>query len=64
MLNKNKVKKIFSDNKVQLPKETLIFIDSEVERTINKWAKKCNSYNIKRLTMDLIGYILPKTPHK
>jgi hypothetical protein len=64
MLNKKKVKKIFNDNKIQLPKETLVFLDSEIERMVNKWAKKCKSYNIKRLSIDLIGYIFPKTSNK
>ena len=57
MLQKTKVKEIFSKHKIQLPKETLDFLDSEVRRMIERWALSCKNNNIKRLSLDLVGYI-------
>ena len=57
MLQKTKVKEIFSKHKIQLPKETLDFLDSEVSRMIERWALSCKNNNIKRISLDLIGYI-------
>ena len=57
MLQKTKVKEIFSKHKIQLPKETLDFLDSEVRRMIERWALSCKNNNIKRISLDLIGYI-------
>tara|TARA_R110000824_G_scaffold11938_2_gene52533 strand:+ start:1321 stop:1527 length:207 start_codon:yes stop_codon:yes gene_type:complete len=60
MLQKTKVKKIFSKNKVQLPDETLDFLDNEINRLIESWALRCKTENIKRLTVDLVGYMPDK----
>ena len=57
MLQKTKVKEIFSKHKIQLPKETLDFLDSEVRRMVERWALSCKNNNIKRISLDLIGYI-------
>jgi hypothetical protein len=57
MLQKTKVREIFSKHKIQLPKETLDFLDSEVSRMIERWALSCKNNNIKRISLDLIGYI-------
>ena len=57
MLQKTKVRKVFNKHKIQLPKETLDFLDSEVSRMIERWALNCKNNNIKRITLDLIGYI-------
>ena len=57
MLQKTKVREIFNKYKIQLPKETLDFLDSEVSRMIERWALSCKNNNIKRLSMNLIRYI-------
>ena len=57
MLQKTKVREIFSKHKIQLPKETLDFLDSEVRRMVERWALSCKNNNIKRISLDLIGYI-------
>ena len=57
MLQKIKVREIFNKYKVQLPTETLDFLDSEVSRMIEKWAIRCKNNNIKRLSLNLVGYI-------
>jgi hypothetical protein len=57
MLQKTKVRKIFSRHKIQLPSETLDFLDSEVSRMVERWALSCKNNNIKRISLDLIGYI-------
>tara|TARA_R100000963_G_C4609565_1_gene80452 strand:+ start:403 stop:633 length:231 start_codon:yes stop_codon:yes gene_type:complete len=57
MLQKTKVREIFNKYKIQLPKETLDFLDSEVSRMIERWALSCKDNNIKRLSMNLVGYI-------
>tara|TARA_R100001480_G_scaffold2704_1_gene7480 strand:- start:46 stop:276 length:231 start_codon:yes stop_codon:yes gene_type:complete len=57
MLQKTKVRKVFNKHKIQLPTETLDFLDSEVSRMIERWALNCKNNNIKRISLDLIGYI-------
>mgnify|MGYP004449066747 FL=1 len=57
MLQKTKVRQIFSKHKIQLPAETLDFLDSEVSRMVERWALSCKNNNIKRISLDLIGYI-------
>ena len=57
MLQKTKVRKVFNKHKIQLPTETLDFLDSEVSRMIERWALSCKNNNIKRLSMNLVGYI-------
>ena len=61
MLQKTKVRKIFSKHKIQLPADSLDFLDSEVNRMVHKWVLRCKNSNIKRLSMDLVGYVLPNT---
>ena len=61
MLQKTKVRKIFSNHKIQLPADSLDFLDSEVNRMVHKWVLRCKNSNIKRLSMDLVGYVLPNT---
>ena len=61
MLQKTKVKKIFNKHKIQLPEDSLDFLDSEVNRMVHKWVLRCKNGNIKRLSMDLIEYVLPNT---
>ena len=61
MLQKTKVKKIFNKHKIQLPEDSLDFLDSEVNRMVHKWVLRCKNSNIKRLSMDLVGYVLPNT---
>jgi hypothetical protein len=61
MLQKTKVKEIFSKHKIQLPSDSLDFLDSEVNRMVHKWVLRCKNGNIKRLSMDLVGYVLPNT---
>ena len=61
MLQKTKVKKIFNKHKIQLPEDSLDFLDSEVNRMVHKWVLRCKNSNIKRLSMDLIEYVLPNT---
>ena len=57
MLQKTKVRQIFSKHKIQLPAETLDFLDSEVRRMVERWALSCKNNNIKRISLDLIEYI-------
>ena len=57
MLQKTKVREIFNKHKIQLPAETLDFLDSEVSRMVERWALSCKNNNIKRISLDLIGYI-------
>ena len=57
MLQKTKVREIFNKHKIQLPAETLDFLDSEVSRTVERWALSCKNNNIKRISLDLVGYI-------
>ena len=57
MLQKTKVREIFGKHKIQLPAETLDFLDSEMSRIVEKWALRCKNNNIKRLSLDLVGYI-------
>ena len=57
MLQKTKVREIFNKHKIQLPAETLDFLDSEVSRMIERWALSCKNNNIKRISLDLVGYI-------
>ena len=57
MLQKTKVREVFNKYKVQLPTETLNFIDSEISKMIEKWAIRCKNSNIKRLSLNLVGYI-------
>jgi len=57
MLQKTKVRQIFSKHKIQLPAETLDFLDSEVSRMVERWALSCKNNNIKRISLDLVGYI-------
>ena len=57
MLQKTKVREIFNRHKIQLPAETLDFLDSEVSRMVERWALSCKNNNIKRISLDLIGYI-------
>ena len=64
MLQKTKVREIFNRHKIQLPAETLDFLDSEVSRMIERWALRCKNNNIKRLSLDLIGYIGLMMYHK
>jgi len=61
MLQKTKVRKIFSKHKIQLPEDSFDFLDSEVTRMIYKWVLRCKNNNIKRLSIDLVGYVLPNT---
>ena len=46
MLQKTKVRKVFNKHKIQLPKETLDFLDSEVSRMVERWALSCKNNNI------------------
>ena len=64
MLQKTKVREIFNKHKIQLPAETLDFLDSEVSRMIERWALSCKNNNIKRISLDLIGYIGLMMYHK
>jgi hypothetical protein len=57
MLQKTKVREIFSKHKIQLPAETFDFLDSEVNRMVEGWALSCKNNNIKRISLDLVGYI-------
>ena len=57
MLQKTKVREIFNKHKIQLPAETLDFLDSEVSRMVERWALSCKNNNIKRISLDLVGYI-------
>jgi len=57
MLQKTKVREVFNKYKVQLPTETLNFLDSEISKMIEKWAIRCKNSNIKRLSLNLVGYI-------
>ena len=57
MLQKTKVREVFNKYKVQLPTETLNFLDSEISKMIEKWAIRCKNNNIKRLSLNLVGYI-------
>ena len=57
MLQKTKVREIFNKHKIQLPAETLDFLDSEVSRMVERWDLSCKTNNIKRISLDLIGYI-------
>ena len=61
MLQKTKVRKIFSKHKIQLPADSLDFLDSEVNRMVHKWVLRCKNGNIRRLSIDLVGYVLPNT---
>ena len=61
MLQKTKVKKVLSKYKIQLPSETMEFLDSAVSRMVHRWVLRCKNGNIKRLTPDLVGYVLPNT---
>ena len=53
MLQKTKVKKIFSNNKVQLPDATFKILDDEIERLITRYAKRCVENNVSRLAPHL-----------
>ena len=57
MLQKTKVREVFNKYKVQLPIETLNFLDSEISKMIEKWAIRYKNSNIKRLSLNLVGYI-------
>lgn len=57
MLQKTKVKKLFSKHKVQLPDETFKFLENEVIKLVEGWALSSKNGNIKRLTIDLVGYM-------
>jgi len=57
MLQKTKVKKIFSKHKVQLPDETFKLLENEVIKLIENWALSSKNGNIKRLTTDLVGFM-------
>ena len=57
MLQKTKVKKIFSKHKVQLPDETFKLLENAVIKLIENWALSSKNGNIKRLTTDLVGFM-------
>ena len=57
MLQKTKVKKVFSQQKIQLPDDTFDFLENEVNKLVETWALHCKNGNIKRLTVDLVGYM-------
>tara|TARA_R110002020_G_scaffold50363_3_gene142402 strand:- start:441 stop:638 length:198 start_codon:yes stop_codon:yes gene_type:complete len=57
MLQKTKVKKIFSKRKVQLPDETFKLLENEVIKLIENWALRSKNGNIKRLTTDLVCFM-------
>ena len=57
MLQKTKVKKIFSKHKVQLPDETFKLLENEVIKLIENWALSSKNGNIKSLTTDLVGFM-------
>ena len=60
MLQKTKVKKIFSNHKVQLPNETFKILDYEINRLITIYAKRCVDSNVPRLAPHLVWVALGK----
>lgn len=49
IIQKTKVKKLFSENGVQLPNDSLELINDHLERSVLKMARRCKEGNVKRL---------------
>ena len=55
---KTKIKKMFNEEGIQVPIETLNMIDDHIKRKINTYINNCKNNNIKRLRTELLGYAL------
>jgi hypothetical protein len=51
MIQVSKVKKIFNTNGVQVSAEAMNLIKEDINRQLNKMAKRCSDGNVKRLTI-------------
>ena len=49
IIQKTKVKKLLSENGVQLPNDSLELINDHLERSVLKMARRCKEGNVKRL---------------
>ena len=54
MVQTTKLKKKFNDEGIQLPTMTIMMLDSEIERLIDRWVNNAKESNIRRLTPELV----------
>jgi|18_taG_2_1085343.scaffolds.fasta_scaffold00621_15 hypothetical protein len=54
MIQTTKLKKKFNDEGIQLPTMTIMMLDSEIERLIDRWVHNAKESNIRRLTPELV----------
>ena len=54
MIQTTKLKKKFNDEGIQLPTMTIMMLDSEIERLIDRWVNNAKESNIRRLTPELV----------
>ena len=54
MIQTTKLKKKFNDEGIQLPTMTIMLLDSEIERLIDRWVNNAKESNIRRLTPELV----------
>ena len=50
MIQTTKLKKKFNNKGIQLPTKTVMVLDSEIERLVDRWVNNAKESNIRRLT--------------
>jgi len=63
MIQTTKLKKKFNDEGIQLPTMTIMMLDSEIERLIDRWVHNAKESNIRRLTPELVWAALGRWNH-
>ena len=54
MIQTTKLKKKFNNKGIQLPTKTIMVLDSEIERLVDRWVNNAKESNIRRLTPELV----------
>ena len=54
MIQTTKLKKKFNNKGIQLPSKTVMVLDSEIERLVDRWVHNAKESNIRRLTPELV----------
>tara|TARA_R100000005_G_C4977927_1_gene188684 strand:- start:654 stop:848 length:195 start_codon:yes stop_codon:yes gene_type:complete len=60
IIQKSKIRKMFNDEGIQMPIETLNMLDDHIKRELDKMITNCKNNNIKRFQSHLFGYALGK----
>ena len=63
MIQTTKLKKKFNNKGIQLPTKTVMVLDSEIERLVDRWVNNAKESNIRRLTPELVWAVLGRWNH-